>query len=119
MAAPLPSSSATSPREAINPPENCQEISGFVILSPCSSLIGDIESDRCSTELAEVRGSPVLLRQYLKLNAELLGFNVDPDFGDVLDGLMLVDLAQVQRAILVRYMGRENATRFLAYHGIS
>ena len=47
---------------------------------------------------------------------ELGGFNVDPDFGDVLDGLMLVDLAQVQRAILVRYMGRENATRFLAYH---
>jgi putative hemolysin len=74
-------------------------------------LIGDIESDR--------RGSPVLLRQYLKLNAKLLGFNVDPEFGDVLDGLMLVDLAQVQRAILVRYMGRENATNFLAHHGVS
>jgi putative hemolysin len=34
-------------------------------------------------------GMPVLLRQYLKLNARLLGFNVDPDFGNVVDGLML------------------------------
>jgi hypothetical protein len=62
-------------------------------------------------------GMPVLLRQYLKLNAKLLGFNVDPDFGDVLDGLMLVDLTKVQRAILVRYMGRGEAAQFLEHHG--
>jgi putative hemolysin len=71
-------------------------------------LVQEIESDR--------KGIPVLLRQYLKLNAKLLGFNVDPDFGEVLDGLMLVDLTTVDRAILVRYMGRENSERFLKCH---
>lgn len=52
---------------------------------------------------------PVLLRQYLRLNATLLGFNVDPAFGDVLDALMMVDLARVDPAILARYVGRDTA----------
>ena len=56
---------------------------------------------------------PVLLRQYLKLNARLLGFNTDPAFGDALDALMLVDLTQVSRAVLVRYMGRDGTERLL------
>jgi putative hemolysin len=71
-------------------------------------LVAEIEADR--------RGVPVLLRQYLKLRAKLLAFNVDPDFGDVLDGLMLVDLTQVDRAVLGRYMGRENVMAYLAAH---
>jgi putative hemolysin len=55
------------------------------------------------------KGMPVLLRQYLKLNATLLGFNVDPEFGDVLDALMMVDLTRVDPAILARYVGRGTA----------
>jgi hypothetical protein len=58
----------------------------------------------------------VLLRQYLKLNARLLGFNVDPNFGDALDALMMVDLTAVTPAILNRYFGRTAAADFLAYH---
>lgn len=77
-------------------------------LDGIDELVGEIESDRC--------GMPVLLRQYLKLNARLLGFNVDPAFGDCVDGLMLVDLTQVSPAVLTRYMGREQATAFFAYH---
>lgn len=65
---------------------------------------------------AEPRGMPVLLRQYLKLNARLLGFNIDPDFGNALDGLVVVDLAGVDRAILAKYLGSENADRFLTHH---
>jgi len=72
-------------------------------------LVGEIESN--------CRSVPVLLRQYLKLNAKLLGFNVDPDFGDVLDGLVLADLVTVDRAILTRYLGREGAAAFLSHHG--
>jgi hypothetical protein len=59
---------------------------------------------------------PVLLRQYLKLNARLVGFNVDPEFGDALDALMVVDLAAVDPAILARYFGRADAETFLAHH---
>jgi len=62
------------------------------------------------------KGVPVLLRQYLRLNARLLGFNVDPEFGDALDALMMVDLTQVDPAILTRYLGRDGARQFLAHH---
>jgi len=62
------------------------------------------------------KGVPVLLRQYLKLNARLIGFNVDRDFGDVLDALMMVDLTNVDRSILNRYLGANGAARFLANH---
>jgi putative hemolysin len=65
---------------------------------------------------ADGKGVPILLRHYLKLNARLLGFNVDPAFGDALDALMMVDLTTVDPAILRRYLGREEAARFLAWH---
>jgi putative hemolysin len=55
------------------------------------------------------KGIPVLLRQYLKLNARVVGFNVDPAFGDALDALMVVDLADVEPSILSRYLGKQAA----------
>jgi putative hemolysin len=59
---------------------------------------------------------PVLLRQYLKLHARVLGFNVDPAFGNVLDALIVVDLTRTPETILRRYMGPDQAREFLAYH---
>lgn len=72
-------------------------------------LVSEIEADH--------KPMPVLLRQYLRLNGKLLGFNVDPDFGNVLDGLLLVRLEEVDRPILVRYFGREGLDSYLAYKG--
>jgi putative hemolysin len=77
-------------------------------LDAVDDLVREIEADR--------KSMPVLLRQYLKLDARLLGFNIDPDFGDVLDGLMLVDLPRVPRPILERFMGRDGAAAFLSHH---
>jgi putative hemolysin len=62
------------------------------------------------------RRMPVLLRQYLKLNARVLGFNVDPSFADVLDALMMVDLLQVDSRILRRYFGPTGARAYLQHH---
>jgi hypothetical protein len=62
---------------------------------------------------------PVLLRQYLKLNARLVGLNVDPAFSEALDALMLVDLTTVDLPILNRYLGSADAQRFLEYHDAS
>jgi putative hemolysin len=62
------------------------------------------------------RGMPVLLRQYLKLNARVLGFSVDPSFGDVLDALMMVVLLQVDARILRRYFGTAGVRTFLEHH---
>ena len=73
-----------------------------------SALISEIER--------EERGVPVLLRQYLKLNATLLSFNVDPAFNDSLDGLVLVDLRRTAVKVLRKYMGAEGVDRFLRHH---
>jgi hypothetical protein len=64
----------------------------------------------------EGAGMPVLLRQYLKLNARLLGFNRDAAFGDALDALMMVDLADVDPRFLRRYFGAAEARAFLDRH---
>ena len=75
------------------------------------------EADRLVTEAErDGKGVPILLRQYLKLNAKLLGFNVDPQFRDALDALMMVDLTTVDAAILNRYLGRQATAEFLARH---
>jgi putative hemolysin len=71
-----------------------------------SALVRQIEPDG--------KDIPVLLRQYLKLNARLLGFTVDASFGNVLDGLVVVDLDHVQPAILARYMGKSESRDFLS-----
>ena len=75
-------------------------------LEDVSALIRGLEPDG--------KDMPVLLRQYLKLNARLLGFSIDPAFGNVLDGLVVVDLDEVEPAILARYMGRAEAAAFRA-----
>lgn len=38
---------------------------------------------------------PVLLKRYLKLNGQIIGFNVDPKFNNALDGLLILDLFDV------------------------
>jgi putative hemolysin len=77
-------------------------------LQQVDAIVRELESDR--------HGMPVLLRHYLKLNARLLGFSVDPAFGNVVDGLIVVDLLDVDRALLARYLGREAARAFVAAH---
>ena len=44
-----------------------------------------------------------------------MGFNIDPSFGNGLDGLILVDLLQCDPKILERYMGRVGAAHFFEY----
>lgn len=73
-----------------------------------SNLISEIEKDG--------KGVPVLLKQYLKLGGRLLGFNVDPNFSDVLDGLIAVDLLHTDRHILDRFLGKAETDEFLRYH---
>jgi putative hemolysin len=70
------------------------------------TLTSIAELDRAIVDIeADGKGVPVLLRQYLKLNAKLLGFNVDANFGNALDALMMVDLADVAPAVRRRYFG--------------
>ena len=74
-----------------------------------ATLLNTVEEQRV--------GIPVLLRQYLKLNGRILGFNVDPEFNNAIDCLLWVDLSKTELPLLRKYMGVRGAERFLAYHG--
>jgi hypothetical protein len=73
-----------------------------------SAPISDLEPDG--------KGIPILVKQYVKLGGKLLAFSVDPQFGNTLDGFVMVDLTRTSPEILSRYMGKEQAQRFFAWH---
>jgi putative hemolysin len=73
-----------------------------------AAIAADIEDLSLSIEDVEDdgKGVPVLIRQYLKAGGRLLGFNVDPNFSDVLDALIVADLRTAPPALLKRCLGR-------------
>lgn len=38
---------------------------------------------------------PILIKKYIKQNAKLIGFNVDPKFNDAIDGLMYIRISDI------------------------
>jgi putative hemolysin len=79
-------------------------------LSDLGDSVSDLEAD--------AKSIPVLFRQYAKLGGTLLAFNVDRNFSDVLDGLVLLDLRETDPVALERYTGKEGLQRFRRYHGM-
>ena len=77
-------------------------------LDALESVVASLEPDG--------KGVPVLLRQYLKLGAKVLGFNVDPAFGNSIDVLVAVDLNETDDRVLAKYMGRTAAEAYRATH---
>ena len=43
---------------------------------------------------------PILMKQYIRQNARFLGFNLDPNFNNALDGLMILDITEVPAATI-------------------
>ncbi len=56
--------------------------------------------DKFILEIENEQGIPILLKKYIKLNAKIIGFNVDPDFNNCLDGLVLLDVYNVPQETL-------------------
>lgn len=69
-------------------------------------LICDIEPDG--------RGVPILIKQYLRLGARSLAFSVDPEFGNCLDCLYLLDMLAIDTRSVQKYMGKEHWAQYLA-----
>ena len=71
-------------------------------------LVSDIEQGRLSI--------PILIKKYLQLNSHVLAFNIDHDFCDALDALMLLDLKKVPddtiQMLSKELIGIDVATRF-------
>ncbi len=61
-------------------------------LKSLDSLISEIEVTHMKV--------PVLLRQYIALNAKIICFNIDPKFSDSLDGFLILDLENVPKEMV-------------------
>lgn len=59
----------------------------------------DLESFLTSIEPVHIK-VPILIKQYTKLNAKFINFNIDPNFSDALDGLMILDIKKLPRETL-------------------
>ena len=81
-----------------------------------SSKCASIEAVNASVLEMEGKGIPVLLKHYLKLNARVLDFNVDADFGDALDVLIVTDLLDAPDQTVKRYLGAEGWENLKTYH---
>jgi putative hemolysin len=77
-------------------------------LNDVSDVLKQLEKD--------MKGVPVLLRQYLNLGGKILAFNVDKEFSDVLDALICVDLLKTKRDILNRFFEPEQLRHFFDFH---
>lgn len=99
--------SGVRPRCPVKPPHGGKRFGLFWT----DMLLGDV--DEVSRMVADIegegRGVPVLLREYLKLGGKFIGFNRDPLFSNVVDGLVMVDLRQTEPRLLKRYFGEEAA----------
>ncbi|MFI5381009.1 MAG: lysophospholipid acyltransferase family protein [Tepidisphaerales bacterium] len=78
-------------------------------LDDLAAVVSDIESDAKSV--------PVLVRQYLKLGARFLSFNIDHQFNDAMDGLIVVDLLASDPRVIEKYMGSDGQSSFYRWHG--
>ena len=72
-----------------------------------SALISNIEADG--------KGIPVILKHYLKMHTTLLSFNVDREFSNCLDGLIITDLYRTDRTFLKKIMFPEGIAALDAY----
>ncbi len=61
-------------------------------LKDLDSLISEVETTHMKV--------PVLIRQYIALNAKIICFNIDPKFSDSLDGFLVVDLKKIPEEML-------------------
>ncbi|MFO1030969.1 MAG: GNAT family N-acyltransferase [Planctomycetota bacterium] len=77
-------------------------------LPDVSAMVRELETNRA--------GVPILLEQYLKLGARLLGVNVDPDFHTI-DALVVIDLLRTPPHLLGRYLGDAGRASLQAHHG--
>ena len=74
-------------------------------LEDISAVVSSVEPDG--------KGVPVLVKHYLKLRGSFVGFAVDRSFGNSLDGLIVVDLRNMDDKQLLNYFGNEGLNRMI------
>ena len=69
------------------------------LLTASSSSLKNLDSLIAEIETTHIK-VPVMLRQYMALNAKIICFNIDPKFSDCLDGFLVLDLQDVPADML-------------------
>lgn len=69
------------------------------ILIEGSKDLGGFDKQIRDVDLEDA-GMPVLLKKYLSLNGRIVAFNLDPEFNDALDGLLVLDLMKVPMQVI-------------------
>ncbi len=69
------------------------------LLVNSSDSLKDLDSLISQIEKSHIK-IPVLLRQYMNLNAKIICFNIDPKFADCLDGFLVVDMQNIPAEML-------------------
>lgn len=105
-------SAYVSPRRPFRP-------SAGRLLSDLNEQLSDGSIDDVSMLVAEIESDgkpvPVLIKHYLRLNGQFIAFNVDQNFCDAVDGLVVVDLMKTGTRLLDRFMGEEGHRFYLEY----
>lgn len=86
----------TTGAEGIDAPIDGSLVEGVENLALVDKIVGDIEKD--------YRNIPVLFKKYLQMGSCILGYNVDHDFCNALDALMLLDIEQTSEQMLQMLM---------------
>ena len=95
------------PYKVINKtPWHIKELDGLNDINLVSDIISQLEQGE--------RGIPILIKQYTKLGGRFLEFNVDEEFNNALDGLIVVDLLKTEPELLEYFLGKNNAKDYLA-----
>ncbi len=76
-----------------------------------SEWVSDVETDG--------KGLPILVKQYVKLGGRILAFSIDPDFGNTLDGFVMMDLRGAPLEAMEKHMGKEGSAAFFAWHRVA
>jgi putative hemolysin len=117
---PIPATTVGSWTRGTSASTHPLELSREAIRAAAAHVPATLDVDELDTRVRaldrEGKGVPVLLRQYLRLGARALAFNVDHDFNNALDGLVVVDLPNAPAALLRRYMGSDDARAYVALH---
>lgn len=73
-----------------------------------AEVVADVESNRAAP--------PILFKQYLKLAARCCAWNLDPDFNNAVDCLLVADLMDADTKTMLRYGGEDWEKVFRNHH---
>lgn len=92
------------PRNRFNPHID-KRIDSEIIISSAERDISKVE--KVISDVDSGYRIPVLLKKYLEINARIIGFNVDPDFNNCLDGLIMLDIYNVPAEFIRALAGEQ------------